>query len=538
MFEDLISSTAGNGQALPIDRGRQLFVDDLLIDFTSLVRTHHRPSVSPDSPVMRPETEIERNNGVMPTTALFSDGVFFDPDDRLYKMWYMAGYDDALAYAQSVDGIEWTRPELAVQAGTNRVLPHVHGYRRNGCTVWLDHDTPNRSERFKAFLYYRRTNGNWPRGNPDPLPDKPEKGHIYTSYNGTDWTFRGETGPCGDNSGMFYNGLAGKWVWSIRSKTSNYGRSRSYVAHRDFIAGSKWTYDDIKLLGTADRFDRPDPDLQWRPELYKLDCVAYESIMIGLFGIYFGPPNEEAYVAGVPKTLDLFLGTSRDGFDWQRLNRQAFLRCSRTSGTWNRGYLHAAGGICLVIGETLRFYFTGFSGTSPAQGGGPYADATIGYATLRRDGFASMDGPGRAMPLVGIRQMVAKDVSHDPAEANLGLLITKPVVFSGSWMFVNAAIADGGRLRIAILDASGRPLDGFGFEDCEPLTANSTKQAVRWRDELSLAELAGRPLRFAFSLDAGSLYSFWVSTAPNGASKGFVAAGGPGFTGATDTTGS
>jgi hypothetical protein len=35
----------------------------------------------------------------------------------------------------------------------------------------------------------------------------------------------------------------------------------------------------------------------------------------------------------------------------------------------------------------------------------------------------------------------------------------------------------------------------------------------------------------------GALYAFWVSPDAGGASHGYVAAGGPGFPGATDTTG-
>ncbi len=47
----------------------------------------------------------------------------------------------------------------------------------------------------------------------------------------------------------------------------------------------------------------------------------------------------------------------------------------------------------------------------------------------------------------------------------------------------------------------------------------------------------GKPVRFRFHLTSGRLYAFWVSPETSGASQGYVAAGGPGFTGATDTTG-
>ena len=41
----------------------------------------------------------------------------------------------------------------------------------------------------------------------------------------------------------------------------------------------------------------------------------------------------------------------------------------------------------------------------------------------------------------------------------------------------------------------------------------------------------------SFHLTSGKLYAFWVSPQANGASHGYVAAGGPGFKGPTDTVG-
>lgn len=53
---------------------------------------------------------------------------------------------------------------------------------------------------------------------------------------------------------------------------------------------------------------------------------------------------------------------------------------------------------------------------------------------------------------------------------------------------------------------------------------------------LSLEDLAC-PVRFRFHLRHGRLYSFWVSSQKSGASGGYVATGGPGFTAPTDTVG-
>jgi hypothetical protein len=58
---------------IPIDVGRQLFVDDFLVERTTLTRTHHRPNYHARNPVL---------TGGM----VFSDGVWYDPQDRIFKM--------------------------------------------------------------------------------------------------------------------------------------------------------------------------------------------------------------------------------------------------------------------------------------------------------------------------------------------------------------------------------------------------------------------------------------------------------------------
>ena len=52
-----------------------------------------------------------------------------------------------------------------------------------------------------------------------------------------------------------------------------------------------------------------------------------------------------------------------------------------------------------------------------------------------------------------------------------------------------------------------------------------------------LAALAGRPVRFRFLLHCATLYSFWVSPSARGESRGYVAAGGPGYPGLRDEGG-
>jgi hypothetical protein len=227
--------------------------------------------------------------------------------------------------------------------------------------------------------------------------------------------------------------------------------------------------------------------------------------MLGMFTIWRGQPADDQKR---PKVNEVCVGFSRDGFHWSRPDRRAFCPVSEDPKAWNYGNVQSAGGCCLVVGDKLHFYVGG-----TRQGGGADPNNT-GLAILRRDGFTSMD-----------------------ADANGGTLTTRPVVFTGSHLFVNAD-APKGRLTVEILDGAGRIIAPFNRTDCRTMSGDSTKREIRWDSAKDLSALAGRPVRFRFHLSAGSLYAFWISKDERGASQGFVAAGGPGFSGPRDDGGS
>lgn len=484
-----------------IDKGRQLFVDDFLIENTNLKRDFHNPRLYEHNPVLKPETQLEINNGKYPVASPFNDGVFYDAEDQLFKMWYHAGWFDGVGYAISEDGLHWYRPMLDVAPATNRVLPVREGYRRDGVAVWLDQQTDDPNQRFKMFAYFRS-------------PDW-SGGEVYASFDGIHWGKPVRTGPCGDNTTFFYNAFRKKWVYSIRTSNRTLGRTRSYREHEDFIKGASWKKEDVVFWARADELDEADPDLGYAPQLYDVNAVAYESLLLGLFAIFKGPPNELCAIGGFPKTNELVLGYSRDGFHWHRPVRSPFIAGSRKEGRWNRGYIHAAGGGCLVVDDKIYFYFGAWSGESPTLGRHMYAGGTTGLAILRRDGFASMN-----------------------AGLSTESLTTKPVIFNkGRHLFVNTNTKNG-MLQVEILDNQGNVIEPYSHINCVPITKNTTRQLVRWKEGEDLSSLAGKSVKFRFYLTNGQLYSFWVSPDLTGASGGYVAAGGPGFSTTIDTVGS
>jgi hypothetical protein len=112
------------------------------------------------------------------------------------------------------------------------------------------------------------------------------------------------------------------------------------------------------------------------------------------------------------------------------------------------------------------------------------------------------------------------------------MVVTRPLTFSGEFLFVNADVRQ--QLRVEVVDRSGRVIPDFALDKCEPVRGNATRAAVRWSTGASLRALAGQPVRLRFVLNDADLFAFWVSQSARGESGGYVAAGGPGFNGQVD----
>lgn len=477
---------------IPIDGGRQLFVDDFLVEDSAWVRAFHKPVKHPGNPVFFPQTPWERDGKLPACTVSKCGGVWFDEADGLFKMWYMGRYTGPICYATSRDGVRWERPELDVVPGTNIVIPEK--IRGDSGTVWIDKETSDSSQRYKFAM--REPGGFLP-------------GLLFVSPDGIHWSDPIPTGPVDDRTTMFYNPFRKKWVHSIRSthraQHGQWRRARSYWEGDEFLCSGNWKAGEPGFWAIADCLDE---SKEMPAELYTLDAVAYESLMVGLFQILKGPPNPVGMSSGEPKLTELVFGTSRDGFHWHRPDRSAFLGARREAGSWEFGYVEASGGTLLVVGEELWIYYCAYAGDRenrveiPEWGPcGMYSNGAVGLAKLRRDGFASMQP------------------RHSGAT-----LTTRPVLFSGDRFFVNAQTS-GSLLRVEVLDDERKALPGFSLNDCDGFFGNSTCAEIRWKNH-SLGELAGKSVRMRFHMERGELYAFWVTSDATGRSGGYRGAGG------------
>lgn len=485
-------------EIINISLGRQLFVDDFLIEETTLSPEYHSAKKMEGNPVFFPQSPWEKGDDILPCAAPKSGGVWYDEKENKFKMWYEAGWLNQMAYAESDDGINWTRPDLDVEPGTNKILtynkiedtmaealvPDKNYFRPDSTTVIID-DDGDKSQRYKMFM----------RG---PGGDAP--GLLMTSADGIHWENQTFTTPKGDRSTIFYNPFRKKWVHSIRDSWNweTIGRTRNYSENSNFLESADFAETQVPWL-CGDSKDKPHPGIRMKPQVYNVDAVAYESIMLGMFQVHYGPENAYSEACGKPKITELIPMYSRDGFHFSRPCRESIIKSGfseRNYNAWDLGYIQSVGGICVIHGDELWIYYTGVGGnkdliTNTWWSNGMYSGGSLGIATLRRDGFVSMN------------------------TSNSGTLTTRKLeFFDKKYMFANF---EGTLFAEIIAD------DGISAKSVE-ITADSTCKMLDFGD-FDLSGLSGKPFRIKFTLTNGKLYSFWFSNDKTGESGGYKAAG-------------
>lgn len=479
-------------EVIDVTVGRQLFVDDFLIEETDLSPEYHKAVKYADNPVLKPETEWEIAQS--PVACPKSGGVWYDEDEKIFKMWYEAGWLRNMCYAISKDGFVWERQSLDIEPGTNKILTY-EGYepekyfvdttylRPDSTTVFIDRDC-DKNQRYKLFLRN---------------PGGKSFGIAAVSADGIHFSDFRPTGRLFDRSTVFYNPFRKKWVYSIRDCWSYDGdpkkwyRARNYCECDNYLDGAAWNDSDVHRWMCTDEFDLPNPYIGMKPQLYNVDCVGYESIMLGMFQIMYGPENNICEARGVPKITELIPMYSRDGYHFSRPCRESVINASMHKGAWDRGYVQSVGGVTVISGDELFIYYIGFGGDENYAGkhwttNGIYRNGATGIAKLRRDGFVSMNGNGR-------------------------LTTRKLTVSDKASMYMNAV----GKVSAEILDAEGHLMARSSV-----FNGDSTKHELRF-DRFDITSLNDCVFRIRFNVD-GKLYAFGFAD-ENGNFGGARAAG-------------
>ena len=500
-----------------------------------------------------PPTLPLNSGGKLSNTKPYSGGLWYDSEAQQFRLYYLCqlpngtatrkepwlrlhvhSWTAGLCLAFSADGMtNWTKPPLnAAVAGTNIVIDEIS----DGITVFRnDEETgPNRwvaaavAEKNECMAFT-----------------------LYSSGDGIHFTERvSKSGPTLDRSTIFYNPFRAVWVASIKD---NFGsahdgkqrRARSYYETKDLLTDSNWTHHGSSCPGKAncpfawvssDTADPNNPDCGdcFVSEMYNVDALAYESIMIGLFSVFRGFGGGGNRVTG--ELNEVHAGYSRDGFHYYRpLNanggpRAALMPFSYPAKLFPHTDVQSVANGMVVHDDLIYLYGMGRTGQPLwTPGHSPGGNRSMAVATLRRDGFVSLE----------------TDDAGTPSE-----VLTHPVVFNQdqAYLFVNAQVAKGGFFQVALVTpnstiASPSVVQGFAANasfvtdahdatlsqpnQCVSSEIDATRARVRWAATTDdMANVAGSPIRLLFKMSGVSLYSFWVSSSLCGASLGYLGASG------------
>jgi hypothetical protein len=431
---------------------KQLFVDDVTIQsLRGLKRSFHPVDKHSGNPLMVPDRPWETQaKCILPLTVL--------PESETGKLrlWYSAWGKQVEkptfeCLALSNDGLRWEKPELG--------LCDFEGSTKNNII---------REGRMFRVLF-------------DPLDKAPnyrykavirDSGFFAAhSPNGLEWT---TTVPvleqAYDASSVHWDPVNRKWIASCKVFV-NGKRSRGYAESTDF---THWT--DTCLMLTPDERDQPSD------HLYSLSIFRYESVYIGLLKVFHTDTDR----------CEIQLAFSRNAKHWIRPDRTPFIPNPLEKEAWDFGNIDDTGQP-IQMGDELWFYYAGRSTLHYQMPN----DGAMGLGTLRLDGFCSLD-----------------------AGSEEGILITPPLRLDGDSLFLNAEVRDG-YIKVEVLeetacrsvvDEADLPIHPFLKARCVPVTGNSVRQEVQWKNSPRFGRLNQnhKLVRLKFYIKNAGLFSFWM----------------------------
>jgi len=478
-----MSIVFGEGKAVDIGNRKQLFIDDRLIaESSGLTFEVHSPVKQ--GAILKPELPSEAGR-IGPYGSVVRNG-----DDLLMWYWAMERREGgkgrrSLALARSTDGYRWERPvlDLVERGGSkeNNVVPAA------GDTVSLNPNGPD-EERFVLLR-------------PQSFND-PERGGLYLSFSadGIHWK-KDQTRlfpflPDTQNQ-VQYDRRLGKWVAYLRvwDPDRRVGRVEiddvkkpwpyDKTAKTHFIWGKDHPpvpRDEIPTVFATDDLDPKDSDV-YTPVVVEYPWAQDVYLMFPSLYQHFPEPKQGGKYAN-DGLLDIHLAVSRDGIAWHRPSRRPYMPLGRLDEPDSKRLYMFAG--MLRTGDTIHHYYGGSQLTHGEYAGDKslHGTGSVCHATQRLDGFVSV---------------------HAGVEG--GRLLTHPLIFDGVRLELNLAAAATGSCRVEIRDADGKPIPGFGLDDCDIIRGNAVAWTVTWKGKHDVMALAGSPIQLVIELTNADLYA-------------------------------
>ncbi|MEA1950633.1 MAG: hypothetical protein U9N87_04570, partial [Planctomycetota bacterium] len=382
--------------------------------------------------------------------------ILYEPDEKLFKAWYevykkfppQGEVGITMCYATSRDGIKWDKPNLGLhEFRGSKENNIIVNHAVDAPTVFRD---PNPSAESKYRMYWY---------------DCKERGVMSAiSVDGIHWKVQeGIRVKSGDRMSAGYDPLRKKYYVITRIP------GRGFRSCGLWESGDGLEFSFVKEIAAA---DGNDPE---KTQFYGMITFPYQGLYIGFLEPFFIPIRK----------LDTQLMYSRDGVDWQRaVDRQTFLPYG-PPGSWDQAWVTPSQNPPIRIGDKLYIFYQGRQTLHWAER--PFGHiGSVGLAFLRPDGFVSME-----------------------TQWNEGTVSTAPLLLEGDKLHVNA-VAKPGTVCAEVLDLEGNPIAGFTRQDAVPMKmADSLDHVLTWKDNVTLAKLAGKKVRLRFYLRGAKLFSFW-----------------------------
>lgn len=437
----------------PLDIGsrRELLVDGFLIDRLSGDAVQKVQQPEPREVALVTDRPWEGNTCAYYT--IFQDG-------ELFRMYYRGSHWDTAAkrathrevtcYAESRDGIHWTRPNLG--------LFEFEGSKENNI-VWdgigTHCFTPFRDENPDAppEARYKAISSGVPGG---------KKGlYVFQSADAIHWSLLHDE-PVITEGAFDSQNLA---FWDPHA-----GLYRCY--HRDFRKVR-----DIKTETSADF-------LNWtQPRFLDYGETPLEHLYTNAIRNAPGAPHlligfPTRFLPDQGQRVEPTFLSSRDGITFHRWLEPVVPESAPEERSGNRSN-YMAWGVLTLPSEPGRYSVY----ATEAYYEGP--DSRIRRFSYRADGYVAIESGKTG-----------------------GELLTKPLQFDGARLRLNAIARDGGHLNVQIEDEQGRPVPGYTFADAVPFVGDSLSESVAWKSGGDVSGLSGKSVRLRIAMKDAKLFAF------------------------------
>jgi len=470
--------------------------DDVSIPFSqNLKLTMQSPVRHPNNPVL-----TRGSDGSVDSWAVqFYGSVIRDPASGRFRMWYVAvskaeRLDQAtprsvpwrVAYAESVDGITWSKPDLGlVESGGSKdnnlvkLDPHIGVLNLK---VLYEPDDPNPDRRYKMGAHVWFPKNDRRLGTLVP----------YVSADGLNWKLLSTGAPVNAElpesatviPPLHFEPVGGLYKWdglyhlsgqnAIVATRPYHGRvSRTFVSP-DFL---NWTQASAIQFVRSPQHELLGPGQSRRGEQTHEGISVWNrgNVLVGISGMWHGTTDWKDL------TIDLGFVVSNDGIQFREPAHEHIFLERGDDGQWDQGGLLQGQGFANV-GEETRIYYGAWDPrnweNSPPRGG-------VGMVTLPRDRFADLmvdtrtTGSGDYQMLKTVSSFMTRSLSIDQVAAHQ--------------IYLNAdGLGDEATLKVEILNHQTIPLPAYSGENAAIVKQSGFQTPVTWSGRETLDELPPR----------------------------------------------